>query len=71
MGKKPTIRVGEVVFPADEVVGVVHDLAVREPGKVFARFWPYPCLGLAVLASEALVVLAASAPPELFAKGEP
>jgi len=70
-GANPVIRAGEAEFFADEILGVVEELAVQKPGKVFGRFWPHPCLGLAVVASQALVVLAPGAPAELFAKGEP
>jgi hypothetical protein len=70
-GEKAEIRLGEKALPADEVLGIVQDLSFRPPGKIFATFWPFPCLGLGVFGQIPVVVLAPEAPPPLLCKGEP
>ncbi|MGQ9751995.1 MAG: hypothetical protein ACUVRE_05030 [Thermoanaerobaculaceae bacterium] len=69
-GEKPEIHVGDAVFPADEVLGLAQELTVRQAGRVLRAFWPYPCLGLAVVDQQPLVVLPPSALSKVLFQGE-
>lgn len=70
-GEKPEIHVADAVFPADEVLGLARELTIRPAGSVLKAFWPYPCLGLAVVDQQPLVVLPPSALPKVLFQGEP
>ena len=48
---------------ADEILGVVEDLAVHPTAPVMRRFWPEPSAGLAVHGEVPLVVVDPSRPP--------
>jgi hypothetical protein len=48
---------------ADEVLGVVADLAVRPLPLVVRRFWPEPAGGWAVVGGEPVVVVDPGLPP--------
>lgn len=70
-GEKPEVHVGDRVLPADEVLGLVQELKIRKPGRVVRSFWPYPCLGLAVMEQQPLVVLPPSTLPQVLFQGGP
>ena len=55
---------------ADEVLGVVPDLAVRPVARVLRRFWPEPSGGLAVHAEMPLVIVDPRVPPRALVEGE-
>lgn len=69
-GAKPEIHVGDAVFPADEVLGLAQELKIHQAGRVLRAFWPYPCLGLAVVNQQPLVVFPPSALPKVLFQGE-
>ena len=51
---------------ADAVLDLAARLNVRPPGAVVARFWPGPCLGMAIFDGAPVVVVNPGAlPPEL------
>ncbi len=55
---------------ADEVLGVVPDLAVRPVSRVLRRFWPEPAGGMAVHAEEPLMIVDPRVPPRALVEGE-
>jgi hypothetical protein len=64
------ISLGERTLHADEVLGVVPDLAVRPVARVLRRFWPEPAGGVAVHAEEPLVIVDPRVPPRALVQGE-
>lgn len=70
-GPTPEIRLSHATVPADEIVGVCAELQRVNPGHTLRAFWPYPCQGLGVFASQPTVVLMPDALPPLLCKGEP
>jgi hypothetical protein len=60
-GFRVTAAGGEL--SADEVLGVVGELAVRPPGRAVERFWPEAAAGLAVFSGRPLVVIDPGRPP--------
>ena len=57
------IATGGGALAADEILGVVEDLAVRPTAPVMRRFWPEPAAGLAVHGELPVVVVDPSRPP--------
>jgi hypothetical protein len=57
------VTAGGASLVADEVLGVVEDLAVRPPAPVVRRFWPEAAAGLAVHGGLPLVVVDPDRPP--------
>jgi len=62
-GEGYRIATGDGALMADEILGVVEDLAVRPPAPVVRRFWSEPSAGLAVHGALPLVVVDPSRPP--------
>ncbi len=54
---------------ADEVVGVVDDVAIHPAGGVLSRFWSEPAGGLAVHGDTPLVVVDPESPPSFLRPG--
>jgi hypothetical protein len=57
------ITAGGAALVADEILGVVEDLAVRPTAPVVRRFWPEAAAGLAVHGETPLVVVDPGRPP--------
>lgn len=57
------ITAGGAALVADEILGVVEDLAVRPAAPVIRRFWPEAAAGVAVHGSTPLVVVDPVRPP--------
>jgi hypothetical protein len=48
---------------ADQVMGLVPRAEIHAAGELLRRFWPQPCLGLALFADRPVVVVDPTAPP--------
>jgi hypothetical protein len=57
------ITAGGTALVADEILGVVEDLAVRPAAPVVRRFWPETAAGMAVHGTLPLVVVDPGRPP--------
>lgn len=57
------ITAAGIVLVADEILGVVEELAVRPTAPVVRRFWPDAAAGLAVHGELPLVVVDPGRPP--------
>jgi hypothetical protein len=62
-GEGYRIATGGGPLAADEILGVVEDLAVRPAAPVMRRFWPETPAGLAVHGALPVVVVDPSRPP--------
>jgi hypothetical protein len=64
------LGLGAAELCADEIVGVVADLAVRPLTGALCRFWPEAAGSLAVHADEPLVVVDPRRPPRALWSGD-
>lgn len=62
-GREYRVTTGAGVLAADEILGVVADLAVRPVPAVIRRFWPEAPVGVAVHGGEPVVMVDPRHPP--------
>jgi hypothetical protein len=55
---------------ADQIVGLVERAEIHAAGVLLRRFWPHPCLGLALFADRPVVVVDPAAPPPALSAQE-
>ena len=72
-GESYGVGTAESTLRADEIVGVVDDLAVRPLAAAVRRFWPEASLGWAVHGALPVVLVDPQRPPRAlaWAEGEP
>jgi hypothetical protein len=62
-GAEYRVATGEGALAADEILGVVDELAVRPVPAVVRRFWPEAPVGMAVHAAQPVVMVDPRHPP--------
>jgi hypothetical protein len=62
-GASVRVELDASLMCADQIVGLVPRAEIHAAGALLRRFWPQPCLGLALFADRPVVVVDPAAPP--------